>query len=450
MGDKSDFLCPIFPIEAVAALLHELGIHTVLQLAEAQFQLTGDFRVLHLPRFFLALLKTQPRSADGDGRRIGLFVGLLLVERNLVHHRVETVVVRAQRVEDFPDHIESLAIVEGFLRRNVGRHDNRDDDVAVLLFVGLPTVERAHHAANRLHHVHLRVTGGKEQHGIERRHVHALGQAAHVGHHAALPVVLRLVGQPLQDFVALLRVHRAVYMSCGDRNGMRKAFRIQILVVLFRNLRQDGSHVFGRDARPACALVYGRAERHGAVHHPWISIPSAVVVALYHFRQPVDYAYQFGRVVKVQFGGRVGDVALDVVRHVVLADGQHKHLVIGQQPVLHGIGEVHAVELLPVEGFVVHRAEDAVLFRCLDFGRFTVQARRGGHIQPLAPLHVVIGVYFGEVALVLVRQLHTRGAVGFVTDDEVENAILAASFGQYLLLRRRNGVNGLVGGEHDH
>ena len=208
---------------------------------------------------------------------------------------------------------------------------------------------------------------------------------------------------------------------------MRKALRIQILVVLFRYLRQYGSHVFGRDARPACTFVYGRTERHGTVHHPWVGIPSAVVVALYHFRQPVDYAYQFGRVVKVQFGGRVGDVALDVVRHVVLTDGQHKHLVVGQQPVLHGIREIHAVELLPVEGFVVHRTEDAVLFRGLDFGRFPVQARRGGHIKPFPALHVVIGVYLGEVALVLVRQLHARSAVGFVTDDEVENAVRWAS-----------------------
>ena len=234
MRDKSDFLCPVLPIEAVAALLHELGIHTVLQFAETKFQLPGDFRVLHLPRFFLSLslLKAQPRPADGDGRRVRLLVGFLLVERNLVHHRIETVIVGAQRVQDFPDHIEGLAVVECFLRRNIGRHDNRDDDVPVLLLVGQSLVESAHHAAYRLHHIHLRVTGRKEQHGIKRRHIHALGQTAHVGHHAALAVIVRLVRQPLQDPVALLRVHRAVYVLCCYRNGMRKALRIQILVVL--------------------------------------------------------------------------------------------------------------------------------------------------------------------------------------------------------------------------
>ena len=202
--DKSDFLCPVLPIEAVAALLHELGIHAVLQLTETKFQLPGDFRVLHLPRFFLSLLKAQPRPADGDGRRVRLLVGFLLVERNLVHHRIETVVVGAQRVQDFPDHIKGLAVVECFLCRNIGRHDNRDDDVPVLLLVGQPLVESAHHAAYRLYHVHLRVTGGKEQHGIERRHIHALGQTPHIGHHPALPVIFRFVRQPLQDSVAIL------------------------------------------------------------------------------------------------------------------------------------------------------------------------------------------------------------------------------------------------------
>ena len=110
----------------------------------------------------------------------------------------------AQCVQDFPDHIEGLAVVECFLRRNIGRHYNRDDDVPVLFLVGQPLVESAHHAAYRLHHIHLRVAGGKEQHGIERRHIHALGQTAHVGHHPALPVIVRLIRQPLQDSIALL------------------------------------------------------------------------------------------------------------------------------------------------------------------------------------------------------------------------------------------------------
>ena len=434
--DKSDFLCPVLPIEAVAALLHELGIHAVLQLAEAKFQLPGDFRVLHLPRFFLSLLKAQSRPADGDGRRIGLFVWLLLVERNLVHHRIETVVVGAQRVQDFPDHIKGLAVVKCFFRRNIRRHDNRDDDIPVLLLVGQPLVKSAHHAAYRLHHIHLRVTGGKEQHGIERRHIHALGQTAHVGHHPALTLIVRLVRKPLQDTIALLRVHRAVDVLCGYRNGMRKAFRIQILVVLFRYLRQHGSHVFGCDAHPARAPVNGRTKRYGTAHHVRVGIPCAVVVAPYHLRQSVDYADELGRVVKIQFRGRVGDIASDVFRHIILTDGKNKHLVVGQQPVLYGVGEIHAVELLPIKSLVVHRTEDTVFFRCLYLGRFSVQPWRGGHIEPFPALHVVVGVYLGKVALVLVRQLHARSAVGFVADDEVEHAILAVCFGKYLLLCR--------------
>ena len=217
---------------------------------------------------------------------------------------------------------------------------------------------------------------------------------------------------------------------------MRKAFRIQILVVLFRYLRQYGSHIFGCDAHPACAPVNGRTERHGTAHHVWVGIPCAVVVTLYHLRQSVDYADELGRVVKVQFRGRVGDIASDVFRYIVLTDGKDKHLVVGQQSVLNGVGEIHAVELLPIQSLVVHRTEDAVLFRCLYLGRFTVQPWCGGHIEAFPALHIVIGVYLGEIALVLVRQLHARGAVGFVTDDEVEHAILSVCFGKYLLLCR--------------
>ena len=167
-----------------------------------------------------------------------------------------------------------------------------------------------------------------------------------------------------------------------------------------------------------------------------VGIPCAVVVALYHLGQSVDYADELGSVVKVQFGGRVGDIVPDIFRYIVLTDGKDKHLVVGQQPVLYGVGEIHTVELLPVQSLVIHRTEDAVLFRSLYLGRFTVKPWRGGHVKPFTALHVVIGVYLGEVALVLIRQLHARGAVGFVADDEVEHAILSVCFGKYLLLCR--------------
>ena len=217
---------------------------------------------------------------------------------------------------------------------------------------------------------------------------------------------------------------------------MRKAFRIQILVVLFRYLRQHGSHIFRSDTYSACTPVNGRTKRHGTAHHVRVGIPCAVVIALYHLRQSVNYADELGRVVKIQFRGRVGDIASDVFRHIVLSDGKDKHLVVGQQPVLYGVGEIHAVELLPVQSLIVHRTEDAVLFRCLYLGRFPVQPWRSGHVKPFTALHIVVGVYLGKIALVLVRQLHACSAVGFVADDEIEHAILAVCFGKNLLLCR--------------
>ncbi len=91
---------PVLPVQAVAALLHQLGIHPVLKLAEAQFQLARDFRASHLPRLFLPVAETDAGLPDDDRRGSGLPAGLFPVEGDAVHHRVEAVVVGAERVQD--------------------------------------------------------------------------------------------------------------------------------------------------------------------------------------------------------------------------------------------------------------------------------------------------------------------------------------------------------------
>jgi hypothetical protein len=63
---------------------------------------------------------------------------------------------------------------------HVHRYHYGDDDVAVF-FAG----RAAHDPPDGLHHVHLRVAGGEEQHGIEGGHVHPFAEAAHVAEDAA-------------------------------------------------------------------------------------------------------------------------------------------------------------------------------------------------------------------------------------------------------------------------
>ena len=79
------------------------------------------------------------------------------------------------------------------------RHDGRDKDGG-----RLAATPGSHVAADRLGEEEGRGGVGRVDADREAGHVHALGQTAHVGHHPALPVIIRLVRQPLQDFVAFL------------------------------------------------------------------------------------------------------------------------------------------------------------------------------------------------------------------------------------------------------
>ena len=326
--NKTDLFCPILPIKTVTALFHEFGIHTVLYLPETKFQLSGNFCILNLLCFRFSIICTQSRSAYGNRRCAGLLVRLPLVESYLVYHRIETVIVWTERVQDSPHHIKCLVVVKSFLRRNIGWHYNRDDDISILLFIGLPFVKCTHHTANRLHHIHLRITGRKKQYGIERRHIHTLGQTTHVGYNTAFTFIVRLFRQPLQDSITLLRVHRTIYMPCRYWNGMQKAFWIKIFFIFPGYSWKHRSYIFWRSG--FCFVAYGWTERHGTAHHAWVGIPCAMVVAMYHFWQSVYYPYELGCVVKIQFGGRIGDVLFYVGRYIIFANSKDKHLVIRQ------------------------------------------------------------------------------------------------------------------------
>ena len=52
-------------------------------------------------------------------------VGLALVELDLVDHRVEAVVVGAQRLEHLPDDLVALVVAQRLLGRDAGGDDDR-------------------------------------------------------------------------------------------------------------------------------------------------------------------------------------------------------------------------------------------------------------------------------------------------------------------------------------
>ena len=65
-------------------------------------------------------------------------------------------------------------------------------------------------------------------------------------------------------------------------------------------------------------------------------------------------ADDLGGVGDVDFAAGRGQVRLQGRIHMLFGHGQHHHLVVRQQPLLHGAGEGQAVELRAVAGRIVH------------------------------------------------------------------------------------------------
>ena len=218
-GDLGDVVGPVFPVVAVADLLHQLGVDGLFNFADFKrqgglvvlsvalgFRLTDGEAALAsvlvlLPLGLLRLLL----NLVGDGDDLHL-AGISADEVQFVDHRVEAVVVRTKRLQHLPHHGIGFVVAQRIVRLNAGWDDDRQDDVATLLARGV-----AHDPANRLHHVHLRVARGQEQHGIQRWHIHPFRQTAHVAQNAA--GVVGCVGlEPSQLGFFFAGVHAAVHM----------------------------------------------------------------------------------------------------------------------------------------------------------------------------------------------------------------------------------------------
>ncbi len=162
--DPRDVRRPFLPVVAVADLLHEFRVDGLFDLADLELErmllgrLVGDgltdrlaaaragsvlrlVRGAQLRRFLLHLV------GDRDDFHPG---GVLAVELQLVDHRVELVVMAAQRLQDLPHHLVGDVVVQRLVRLLAGGNHHRKDDVAAL-FAG----RLAHHPADGLHHIHL-------------------------------------------------------------------------------------------------------------------------------------------------------------------------------------------------------------------------------------------------------------------------------------------------------
>ena len=191
-------------------------------------------------------------------------------------------------------------------------------------------------------------------------------------------------------------------------------------------------------------------EGQGAAHEARVGIPSHAFVAEDLFREAVDHADESAGVVVVEFLGiEVFHLLHEVGGDHVFRHGEHQHFVVGEDAILHRIGEVDTIEFLAIERLVVHGTEHTIVFAGFDPGILAIKSWGGRHIKSLSAANEVIVVDLDEVAFVFGRQFDARGAVGFVADHEIEDAELAARLLQKRRLRLCHHVDALIGGE-DH
>ena len=288
--------------------------------------------------------------------------------------------MRAQRLEHPPDDVEGVRLVERLLGRHLRRDDHGQDYVAEPLLLARPPVgEGAHDAADRLDDVDLAALGAEEDDGVERRHVHALGEAARVREDAALVLALA-GGEPVQ----LLRAELGVHGPVDVVELALRAVLARALDVAPDDLGEGGVDVLGR--------LDGGAEAHGAVQ--WLDplagavardgvavrVPLVEVVHEEEVRgelrlvalvgvqaprgllavrgEPAPAADDLGGVAHLQLRLvlAVGDDD-PRARHRVLVDGEHYHAVVAEQPPLDRLREGELVGDGAVLPLVVHGVE---------------------------------------------------------------------------------------------
>ena len=229
LGNLGDILRPLLQVALVANLLHHAGIDGFLQALEiGQLQLRQSLaRTVATTRAF-----SSAYSANDNP------VASRLVHVEPVDDSLEAVVVRTQGVENSPDNLVALVVVQGFFRLDGRRHEDRNDDVAKLL-AGC----RAHDTPHGLYHIYLRVSGREKQNRIQRRYVHAFGQAAGIGEDAALVAFGRRSVQPGQFFIANRCRHGAIDMLGRNIDNLGTFIIRQAAIVVVLEAVEDAGNV---------------------------------------------------------------------------------------------------------------------------------------------------------------------------------------------------------------
>ena len=226
-----------------------------------------------------------------------------LVQVDLIDVGVEILIVRAECIQNRPNHLKAFVIVECIFWLYIVGHNHGDDDIAILLFLVGALTEGTHHTPYTLHHLHLAVSGREEQYGIKSGHIDTLGETTHITEHTTLLRIIGILLQPGNQFITGVGIHRTIYMLGLDIHHLFLLI-IKHHVLILR------------------VLLLGHA-----------------MIALDAFRQSIDTANNLGGIIEVQFvqfvlfGCEVIvvlDMCADFLRNVLFANRQYQYLVVGQ------------------------------------------------------------------------------------------------------------------------
>ena len=126
---------------------------------------------------------------DGTNHHLGRFV---LIQVYLVDRGVELVIMCTEGIQNVPNHIETVTLfAQNIIRIGSWWKDYRNDDVTIFL-----ALEATHHTTNTLNYIHLTISSRGKNHGIQRRYIHSLRKAAHIGEDTTFIIIPSLFLQP--------------------------------------------------------------------------------------------------------------------------------------------------------------------------------------------------------------------------------------------------------------
>ena len=133
-------------------------------------------------------------------------------------------------------------------------------------------------------------------------------------------------------------------------------------------------------------------ERNRLVHEAGIGLADKFLVEKRPLGKRIDATDQLGNVIGTHFSFFRSNRLLERGGYLLVRDRQHQHLVIGQKTLLNGLAETDAINLLAVNGHVIHRAKIGVRFLRLVLHLVLVQTRRCRHVDALFAKDVFVVV----------------------------------------------------------